>query len=218
MKKAVPKKDVKKHPHNLLLLMARDDVTQADIARAWGVENGDASQRVAGKIRITPDRARVLTKRFGWTATEIYGDAEPTNHRIPVLGSVGAGEVVRPIDDMPLARGFKEHEMQDMNCDFVDAPPGGLYRDMIALRVKGDSMEPYLSEGDVVYYNQIIENGFDDYLGKRVVVKLKDGRMYLKTLERGQSYGKYNLRSLNAKLIEGVEIEWCARVAFIKPV
>lgn len=204
------------HSNNLYTLMERDGVTQADIARAWGVHNGDVTQRVKGRVRITPDRARVLAQKFGWTASEIYGEVQ-ARHQIPLLGSVGAGEQVIPIDDLPLTNGLREHERQEMNCEFVDAPPGGIYRDMVALRVKGDSMEPYLSNGDIVYYNQVIRSGFDEYLNKRVIVALKDGRVFLKTLERGFKYGHYNLRSYNAKLIEDAQPEWCARVAFIKP-
>ena len=79
-------------------------------------------------------------------------------------------------------------------------------------------MEPYLPEHTIIYYGEPITSDFNAYLNKQVVVKLKTGELYLKLLKRGFGYGKYSLMSYNAKLIEDVEIEWCAKVEFIKPV
>lgn len=140
-----------------------------------------------------------------------------TPGQVPLLGSVGAGETVSPIDDLPLTDGLSEREMQEMNCEFVDAPPGGMYRDLVALRVNGESMEPNFWDGDIVYYNQVIRSNFSDYLGKRVVVMLKDDRAFLKVLRKGTQYGKYRLESFNGKDIEDVELAWAAKVIFIKP-
>jgi hypothetical protein len=63
-----------KYPNNLLKLMARDGVTAKQISDVWGVDMGDVSQRIHGKVSITTKRRELLTKHFGWSASEIYGD------------------------------------------------------------------------------------------------------------------------------------------------
>lgn len=62
------------HHNNIRFLMERDGVRQVDIARAWGVQDGDVTQRIKGQVSITPERARVLGVKFGWTFSEIYED------------------------------------------------------------------------------------------------------------------------------------------------
>ncbi len=61
------------HPNNLAALMERDQIKPADIAKLWGVGDADVSQRVNGKVMITPDRAMKLYQGLGWTPSEIYG-------------------------------------------------------------------------------------------------------------------------------------------------
>ena len=62
------------YPNNLLRLMARDNVTPSQIAKAWGVTAGDVSQRVNGRVQITAPRRDILTSSFGWSASDIYDD------------------------------------------------------------------------------------------------------------------------------------------------
>lgn len=190
------------------VLAKRVNTTRATIKK---LEDGPHN----GGMHLTTTWMERLAPHLDCNLSELMGGEEAP--RVPILGSIGAGEEVIPIDDLPLARMLGDVDYDQINCEYIEAPPGGIHRNMVALRVKGDSMEPYLSEGDVVYYNQIIRGGFNDYLGKRVIAALKDGRLFMKTLERSHNYGKFNLRSYNAKLIESIELDWCARVAFIKP-
>ncbi len=170
--------------------------------------NGDSDS-------ISSNNLELLANATGLTAGQLLAEDQATP-MVPVLGHVGAGEAVTPIDDLPLLNGFSEKDCASINCEFVDSPPGGVYRDMVALRVRGDSMEPYLFQGDIVYYNEIIKANFNEYVGKRVIVKLKDGRAFIKVLRKGTQYGRYRLESFNSKDIEDVELEWCAKVAFTK--
>lgn len=139
--------------------------------------------------------------------------------RIPIIGYVGAGAKIFPIDDLPLMSSNQISELERIytNCEFVDAPPGVYHYGVVALRVQGDSMMPFMPEGTVVYYAQRTDGGCDDYLNQLCVVQIKDGPTLLKTLKRGHQYGRYSLMSYNADLIEDVELEWCAKIIFIKP-
>lgn len=137
---------------------------------------------------------------------------------IPIVGSVGAGGQIFPIDDMPLIRVSSESEQVYMNCDFVEAPPENGHEEAVALRVTGDSMEPFIEDGSVVYYDGRRVDGINEYINKLCVVQLANGQALLKKLKRGTKDGFHTLTSYNAKDIEDVEIVWCAKVIFIKPV
>jgi repressor LexA len=46
---------------------------------------------------------------------------------------------------------------------------------------------------------------------------LKSGERYLKTIERGSSSGTVNLKSFNAKPINGVKLEWIGEICVTLP-
>lgn len=194
-------------PNGLLRLMARDSVSAADIARAWSVENGDASQRVNGKVGITNARAKILQRKFGWSLSEIYG--EDINPQIPILYKIGAGAKVYPINDHEVGAAFEHTEL----------PPGVEYSDsMCAFRVDGDSQAPMLYDGWLVFAKKKTEGGCEDLASKVMhIVQIKDGPCMLKLIRRGYSAGKYNLRSHNADDIDDINIEWCAKIEAIVP-
>jgi phage repressor protein C with HTH and peptisase S24 domain len=186
--------------------MKRDNVSQADIARAWGVENGDASQRVSGKVRITPERARKLTQKFGWSISEIYGD---NGQNVPVLGYVGAGATVFPIDDHAKGASLEE----------VECPVGHAPSNIVALRVKGDSMEPQMEDGWLIFYRREADGVPPDCIGELCVVMLGSGGMLVKKLRQGTKPGHFHLLSKNPNsepIIDAVVV-WASRVIDIRP-
>jgi phage repressor protein C with HTH and peptisase S24 domain len=187
--------------------MSRDGVSQADIARAWNVENGDASQRVNCKVRITPERVRALTRAFSWTASEIFGELE--DKKVPVLSKVGAGAKVYPIDDHAIGGGLEE----------VDCPIGYSPRGIIALIVEGDSMEPQLEEGWLIFYRRENDGVPPDCIGELCVVKMHDDSMLVKKLRQGSKPGLFHLLSKNPnhEPIFDAKVKWASRVIDIRP-
>ncbi|WP_263353363.1 S24 family peptidase [Acidicapsa acidisoli] len=143
-----------------------------------------------------------------------------------VLGYVGAGGEVFPIDDHAKGAGLEE----------VECPPGLDPASVVPLRIRGDSMYPVFQNGWIVYYSsrrdivapedqQLAQlktrpispiDSLADFYGKPCVVKLRDGRALLKTLKKGRSLGLYTLTSYNASDIEDANIEWAARIVFVK--
>ena len=125
---------------------------------------------------------------------------------IPVVGYIGGGAEVYPIDDHPVGFGFDE----------VDAPPNES-RDLVAVVVDGDSMWPLCPGGTVILYQR---DGFDEssLLNKLCVIKVaNDGPTLIKVLTKGTKKGTYTLVSTNAPPREDVFIDWAARIAWIQP-
>ncbi len=124
---------------------------------------------------------------------------------VPIVGYIGAGAEVFPLDD---------HE-KGAGLDYVKVPfpvrPG-----TVCAIVRGDSQLPMFEDGDLIGF---VQRGEDptNLIGKRSVVKLMDGRILIKRLRRGSEAGLYTLVSSNARDIEDVEIEWAAQYSFSLP-
>jgi hypothetical protein len=86
----------------------------------------------------------------------------------------------------------------------------------VAAIVKGASMEPMVFDGWLVFFSRDPEQDIYGVVGKLCVVKLADSRMMLKQIRRGPTPGRFNLISINAGLIEDVELEWASPVRHIQ--
>lgn len=115
-------------------------------------------------------------------------------------GYVGAGAEVLPFDD---------HNIGD-DLDPTDVPPG-MPEDAVVVIVRGDSMHPRYFDKERLFYVRRDTNPLE-LVGRECVVKLQDGRMFVKILRRGSENGLFNLESWNASLIENRAIEWAAPV------
>ncbi|WP_172841983.1 S24 family peptidase [Bradyrhizobium lablabi] len=138
----------------------------------------------------------------------MYGPAEtpadPSESgilRVPVVGMIGAGAVVEP--------------------EFEQVPEGGIYEvelpyavpeDLIAFQVEGDSMMPRYDDGDVILVWKDQKRSLESFYGEEAAVRTHDGRRYIKTILYGKTRQTVNLQSFNAKLIEGVRIEWIGEI------
>ncbi|MCA3246987.1 MAG: helix-turn-helix domain-containing protein [Azospirillum sp.] len=127
----------------------------------------------------------------------------PTN---PIVGYVGAGAEVHPVDDYAKGAGIDE------------APPfPGQDGPAVAVRVRGDSMLPMLEDGWLLYYSRDHDGVPEDCIGKLCVVQIEDGPTLVKTLERGRRRRHFRLVSHNASPREDVRLKWAARVRAIVP-
>jgi hypothetical protein len=192
------------HPNSLRLLMRRDGVKQADIARAWGVEDGDAHQRVNGLVRVTQERARKLTEKFGWTATEIYG--EVAMGLTPVVGKVGAG-IVYAFDDHAQGGGFDE----------VPRPSGFGSKEMVAVMVDGDSMLPAMRNGWLLFYSKTSDGVPNECINSLCVVCLAGNGMMVRDVRKGSKPGHFHLIAYNGESAFDVKLEWASKILDIRP-
>ena len=124
---------------------------------------------------------------------------------VPIVGYVGAGSEVFPIDDHHKGGGIEE----------VDSPLPGMSPSTVAVRVRGNSMEPAYYSGDLIFYDRQDNGDLTHLLGKECVVALSDGRKFVKILKR-LGNGELYLHSNNADPILAVSIDWAARVKIIQ--
>lgn len=161
-----------------------------------------------GQNDFDDERAREYARKFKVKAAWLLGVEDKSDEPLParmvnVVGYVGAGTEVHLIDDHAKGAGLDE----------VPAPPA-VSHDCVAVKVKGDSMEPRFYEGEILYYDRVY-NTPDSIrqLGQReCVVALEDGRIFVKRLQPGSRAGFWTLWSYNASPMTDVRVKWAAPV------
>ena len=76
--------------------------------------------------------------------------------------------------------------------------------------VRGTSMHPRYRDGERLFYIKT-DQPPAELIGLECVVKLEDGRIYVKDLEKGQD-GLFDLVSHNAPTLRNQAVEWAAPV------
>lgn len=169
-----------------------------DAARAFGWnentyianENGYAPFSKAAAVRY----ARSLRIELDWLVTG-QGPMRKGKRGVKVIGYVGAGAQVFPIDD----GGFDDVE-----------PPFAIPDNSFALIVRGDSMWPAYRDG--TYIIALPLSSPEDALHRRAVVTLSSGERLIKEVESGSSTGLFDLHSYSAPPQRDVRITEAARI------
>lgn len=147
----------------LVEAMKRKNMRQADLVRLTGIDKSSISLYISGKYSPKGDKLYKLSVALGVTAAWLSGfnapmlESAPSDYKedartrkavkIPVLGYVRAGIPMEAVENIIDYEEIRE-EM---------ARTGEFF----ALQIKGDSMEPKISEGDVVIVRkqETVENG-----------------------------------------------------------
>ncbi|MGN7962604.1 S24 family peptidase [Brucella sp. 22210] len=166
-------------------------LTQEQVAKELGLgRQPTISEILKGKRQLKAHEMVVMSRLSGLPLPD-------RKSVIPVLGYVGAGAAVYPIDD-----GDPLYEVS-----VAAALPQGT----VGAIVRGDSMYPIFEDGDLVAYSGK-ELTADDALGQTCMVRLEDDRMLIKTIRRGSEPGLFTLSSTNAPDIEDVRIVWARKL------
>jgi len=183
-------------------LRKKADLTLEELSDKAGISVSQLSRYESGERDPSLTHLRALASVFDAPIAVITEE----QREIPVLGYVGAGAEVHTIDDYARGDGM----------DHIEPPPG-VPPDAIALRVRGDSMLPAYHDGDhIIYDHQAAGADIGHYVGRECVVRLVDGRTFIKTLGRGSRNGLWTLWSYNAAPMQDVLVEWAARVKWIE--
>lgn len=171
-------------------------LSQTELGDLAGTSQPQIQRLETGDRKLTKEWASRLAPHLGVSPERLLF---PPRKAVAV-GYVGAGSEVYPIDDHALGEGLEE----------IDVPPG-VPEDAVVVIVKGDSMYPRYFDGECLFY---LRRGYDprDLVGRECVVKLMDGRTFVKVLRKGSANGFFHLESWNAPVIEDRTVEWAAPV------
>lgn len=116
-------------------------LTMKELSDKIGVSEGTISRWESGNIsNMRRDKIQALSNVLGIPPQVIMGWEEPKPNRIPVLGRVAAGIPIEAIEEI-------------IDYEEVDDRLAAL-GDLFGLRIKGNSMEPRICNGDVVIVHQ----------------------------------------------------------------
>jgi len=192
--------------------------SQQELADKIGTSQSQVDRLEKNQRRLSDHWLERLGKAFNIPPIHFFTE-EPAC-LVPIVGTIGAGYEIYPIDDMPLIpRIISDSDREQMNCEWVEAPPGVYPKGIVAVRVAGTSMMPYMKPGTIIYYSERFEGAPPERClrGGLCVVQTVTGQALLKMVKKSKTDGKFDLISYNDDTIPAVELAWCAPVLFIKP-
>jgi phage repressor protein C with HTH and peptisase S24 domain len=194
VKKSTTKR--RQHRGNLLVqAMDEANINGPTLARLAKTTRQTISRLRQGKRGLSADWAEALAPHLGKPPEALMFGPRTAQ----AVGYVGAGAEVIPIDDHEPGGGLEE----------VDIPPG-VPEDAVLVIVRGDSMYPRYFDNELLFYLRD-QRDPGEFIGRECVVKLADGRMFVKVVRRGTN-GSFNLESWNAPILENKAVEWAAPV------
>lgn len=176
-------------------ILAEPGWTQQRLAQQLKVSQSSVNRWLSGS-EPEGHRRDAINELF----TALFETIDSDGAEVELFGFVGAGQAV--------------YQFEDGGGGYVEAP---LERraGTVAVEVRGNSMLPLYEDGTLLYYSRHLPP--EDMVGRRVIAKLADERVLVKTLRRGSERGLWTLVSLNAPDIEDVAIQWVAPIDWIKP-
>ena len=173
--------------------LKRTGKSKGGLAEAMGVRAGAVSEILSGIRLIKASEVPIITEYL-----EL--------NRVPIMGRIGGGAVIEPEAEQVAAEGLGDIEL-----------PFPISGETIAFEVAGDSMLPKYENGDIVVVYREQRHPLSSFYGEEAAVRLKTGERYLKTIERGKSPSLVNLKSFNAKPINGVKLDWIGEICLMLP-
>ena len=124
--------------------LAREDLklTKRELAKRLGVHESSINKYEKGLVDIPLSKISELSRVLNVTEAYLMGWEEEKKQglKIPVLGTVAAGIPISAIEDI---------------LDYEEVPQSWESQgEFFALRIKGDSMQPKMDDGDVVIVRQ----------------------------------------------------------------
>lgn len=182
------------------------------VALGAGVSYDQMKSLMQGKSSTTNvDDGVKIAAAFGVTIEDFFlGNFTSKSAVIAVPGHVGAGDEVYLTDDYAKGEG-----LYHVSCPTLINPHG-----VVAVEIRGDSMEPLYSEGDLLFYSRATADGVPtEAVGKKVIAETVDGRVWVKHLKIGTDPGRFHLLSLNptGQNMLDERVKWAAPVRLHLP-
>jgi phage repressor protein C with HTH and peptisase S24 domain len=184
--------------------------SQRGLAQHLGLDAARITEILNNRRRVSYDEAIDIAEFFETDLDQIVARlgktyTSPSRRKVPVVGYVGAGEVIFAMDDHERGAGLDE----------IDVLPGEA-EERFAVVVRGDSMAPRFKDGEYLGYSRARGLDPERCHGLECVVQTRDGRKLVKIVERGRKKGTFNLISVNASIPpeRDVMLEWVAPVVW----
>lgn len=177
--------------------------SQALLADRVGTSQAQVYKLENNQRRLSDFWMTKFASALGCTPIDLFAQHKKM---VQIVGYVGAGQEIIPMDD----ESFEE----------IERPLGDdLPENIVAVRVSGDSMEPQLEDGWLIFYSREQDGVPPDCIGELCVVKLENEGILVKKLKQGSKPGLHHLFSKNTAFepLFDQKLTWAARVLDIRP-
>ena len=131
---------------NLTFLMEERDISNVKLGKILGVSDTAVMKWKRGEASPAIDKALKIAEYFGISVDELLGKRIETDRNVslPLVGVISAG----PFDIL------NEDAWDESLTVSADLLAGRAPKNCVTLKVSGDSMAPYLLDGDVLIVNR----------------------------------------------------------------
>jgi repressor LexA len=193
-------------PKKIASLRKALGMSQEAFAKEFGVKQATVSRWEDGLSNVARSLEAKMASLADMSVAEFFHSDEGPRI-VPVIGEVSAGEHFCPVADGARLGGN----------DFITfgSMPGD---EMVAVRVRGDSMAPVYRAGDIVIGRKVYGADISAAINRDCIVLTESGDGFLKVLRKGSRKSEYALQPYNSgyDTIERVAIEWAAPVLWVK--
>lgn len=175
-------------------------LTIEELAERVGTKYQNIQRIEVGRMPLTEKWMRQIAPHLGVAPGSLLSDDDDSEPTVPIVGYVGAGEVIINVHDPGGGLGRV-------------APPGGDLK-TVAVVVRGESMYPRYLDGELLFFEPNSLGVPGDCIGRDCVVQVRSGPTYIKRLMRGARDGLYRLVSYKAPDIDDVDVLWASRVRY----
>ena len=190
-------------------------VTQARFARSIGVSQGTISKWLSEKqypnkkqwdsivrfLRTDPRTSELIQGELQFDNERTTTPSGAGARTITASGYLGAGGAVTSAD-----RGGKARRIR---------VPQGAPLDTAVVIVTGDWNYPAYRDGDRIFFVRQ-EQPISEVIGRECIVRIANGRTFVRTLRRGSARNLFNLEAVNAPPMEDQRLEWAMPVRWIE--
>lgn len=177
-------------------------ITAQELADMVNSSQGQISKLERGERRLDTDWMDRISKALNCRPIDLILNEEA---KIPIIGSLGLNAEITLYKE-----GDKRLE------ETVECPPDNDPKTTGAVKIKGEFLEPSASDNWILYYSKKQTAMSDKLLNKLCVVKVKNGPILYRRVQKGYKKGKYNLLIHNAKMIEDADLEWAVPLLFFR--
>jgi transcriptional regulator with XRE-family HTH domain len=174
-------------------------IKAVDLADAIDISQPYLSQIENGKRRPSAAMLQDIASFLGVPIRTLYANEQ----RIAVAGRVGAGARVELVDAYEKGDGLYH----------IACPDDLLATGIVAVEIKGNSMEPLMFEGDILLFTRHFLGVDPAVVGRVGICETEDGRALVKQIREGRDPGTFDLYSFNSASNGpeyGVRLHWAA--------
>lgn len=190
--------------NNIRKIRLKLDMSMDDVAAIIGTTRATIMKLEKGNMQLTTTWMEKIARALKCSAMDLIFDTSPP--MVPVMGYVGAGAEVFPLETA--------ETLEEVEC-----PTGYLPENIVALRVRGDSMEPQMEDGWLIFYRRETDGVPPDCIGELCIVALENNGLLVKKVRQGSMPGLYHLvsKNPNREPVVDAKLLWASRVIDIRP-